>query len=63
MGRYKRCGLISHVGKQCSLQAKEVSLVDPGRIKLSSFNSTDLVPSAYFVFTSQPPCPLGSSMF
>jgi hypothetical protein len=63
VGRCKRCFLLSHVGEQCSSVSDEVAGEGSERVKLSGFGSADLVPCSSFVFTSQPPRPIGSSIF
>lgn len=61
-GRCKHCGLISHIGEPCSTPVGE-DLVDPSHAKLLGFGSADLVPSVSFVFASQIPRAIGSSLF
>lgn len=63
VGRCKKCFLISHVGEPCSLASEDVPGEGSARVKLTGFGSADLVPSSSFVFTSQPPRPIGSSLF
>ncbi|KAK9922558.1 hypothetical protein M0R45_031019 [Rubus argutus] len=63
VGRCKKSFLISHIGEQCSLASDDVPSEGSARVKLSGFGSVDLVPSSCFVFTSQPPRPIGSSLF
>ena len=63
VGRCKKCSLLSHVGEQCSLVSDDVPSEGSERVKLSGFGSADLVPRSSFVYTSQPPRPIGSSLF
>ncbi|KAK9911859.1 hypothetical protein M0R45_035742 [Rubus argutus] len=58
----KHCGLISHIGEQCLVLVGE-DLAYPSSAKLSGFGSTDLVLRASFVFASQIPRAIGSSLF
>ena len=55
------CSLILYVGEQCTVPVGEV-LDDPSRVKLPDFGYADLVSSASFVFASQVPRPIGTSL-